>query len=171
MANDPKKPQYGALAVDATDLEDKLVDLDERGRVGMQSEQPGCDLAEAEIEANHDEYSQRGGITALTMEELRASQESVKKIRSRLHAARKLVEILEESEAFHDDRRQRLMHTIARSVEMQAKARGDRELLAKYERTRAYRSSIANKGVRTRLRNQQAADAPVDALAETLPAE
>lgn len=36
----------------------------------------------------------------------------------------------------HDDKRQRLIFGIADSVETQARARGDHELLAKYERTR-----------------------------------
>ena len=157
MANDPRKPLFGELAVDATDLAPDLVDLPERGRIGMQREQPGCDVAEAEVHANQDKYGERAGITSLTAQEMRAARERINKIRERLHAARKLVEILEESEAFHDDRLQRLLYTAANTVEMQAKALGDPELLARYEQTRAYRSAVARKGVRTRLRNQQAA--------------
>jgi hypothetical protein len=158
---------FGELAVDATDLEPDLVDLPERGRVGMQREQPGCNVAEAEVEANHEKFGERAGVTSLTVQEMRASRQRLTRIRERLHAARKLVEILEESEAFHDDRLQRLLYTVANTVEMHAKALGDPELLARYEQTRAYRSAVAKKGVRTRLRNQQAAvaastDTPVE---------
>ena len=167
MANDPKKPLFGELAVDATDLADDLVDLPERARVGMRREQPGYDLAEAEIGANQEKYGERAGITMLTLQELHASTERIAKIKDRLHAARKLVEILEESEAFHDDKRQRLINGIADAVETQARARGDHELLAKYEQTRSYRSAVARKAVRTRQRNQEnLVDAPAETPAE-----
>jgi hypothetical protein len=121
----------------------------------MRSEQEGCDRAEAEVDGNQATYGERAGITQHTYQELRKSKESIEKIRQKLHAVRKFKEILDESLAFHDDRRQRLLHSIADSVERQAKALGDHELLAKYEQTRAYRSSIARKAVRTRQRNQQ----------------
>lgn len=163
MANDPRKPLFGELAVDATDLEG-LVDLPERARLGLRRAQPGYEVSEAEVVANQETYGERGGITALTVHEITTSTERITKIRGRLIAARKLVEILEESEAFHDDKRQRLINGVADSVETQARARGDYELLAKYEQTRAYRSAIARKAVRTRERNRQDV---VDAPAET----
>ena len=66
---------------------------------------------------------------------------------------------------------QRLVHSAAKTVEMQAKARNDKEILAKYEKTRAYRSSIARKAARTRKRNQNdLIDVPAETPVET-PAE
>ena len=155
MANDPRKPLYGELHVDATDLVDDTVDLEERARLGMRRAQPGYDLSEGEVVANQPTMGERAGITTLTVDELVASTMRIARLNERLHAARKLVEILEESVAFHDDKRQRLIHGIADSVETQARARGDYELLAKYERTRAYRSAIGKKAARTRQRNQE----------------
>jgi hypothetical protein len=167
MANDPRKPMYGELHVDATDLVDDTVDLHERARLGMRRAQPGYELAEAEIVANQPTLGERAGITTLTVQEIVDSSARIVRIRERLHAARKLVEILEESEAFHDDKRQRLVYGAADSVETQAKARGDHELLAKYERTRSYRSAIGKKAARTRQRNQEdLVDAPTDTPAE-----
>lgn len=167
MANDPKKPMYGELSVDATDLADDAVDLAERARLGMRRAQPGYGVAEAEIVANQPTLGERAGITTLTVQELVDSSARIVRINERLHAARKLVEILEESEAFHDDKRQRLIFGAADSVETQARARGDHELLAKYERTRAYRSSIGKKAARTRQRNQEdLVDAPTETPAE-----
>lgn len=171
MANDPKKPLLGELSVDATDVEEDLVDLEERARLGMRSEQPEYDLVEEELSANQPQFGERAGITNLTVQEIQGTTERIKRIKSKLHAARKLVEILEESIAFHDDRRQRLVHSAAKTVEMQAKARNDKEILAKYEKTRAYRSSIARKAARTRKRNQNdLIDVPVETPVET-PAE
>jgi hypothetical protein len=166
MANDPKAPLIGELSVDATDVPG-LVDLPEGGRVGMRSEQPGYDVAESEIFANQANFGERAGITNTTVQEIQSATDTIKKIKTKLHAARKLVEILEESIVFHDDRRQRLVHSVAKTVEMQAAARSDDEILAKYQHTRTYRSSIGKKAVRTRKRNQNdLIDAPVETPAE-----
>jgi hypothetical protein len=171
MAKDPTKPLLGELSVDATDVEGDLVDLEERARLGMRSEQADYDLVEEEISANQEKFGERAGVTNLTIQEIHDATERIKRIKAKLPAARKLVEILEESIAFHDDRRQRLVHGIAKTVEMQAKARNDKEILAKYEKTRAYRSAIARKAARTRRRNQNdVIDAPVETPVET-PAE
>jgi hypothetical protein len=57
--------------------------------------------------------------------------------------------------------------SVAKTIEMQAAARGDQELLARYQHTRAYRSSVAKKAARTRRRNQNdVVDAPVETPAE-----
>jgi hypothetical protein len=167
MANDPKAPLIGELSVDATDEAAYLVDLPEGSLVGLRREQPGYELAEEELGANQEQYGNRAGVTSSTVLEIKDTTAVIKRIKGRLHAARKLVEILEESIAFHDDRRQRLVSSVAKSVEMQAAARGDKEILARYEHTRAYRSSIARKAARTRRRNQNdVVDAPVETPAE-----
>lgn len=171
MANNPKLPLFGELSVDATDEAEHLVDLPEGARVGLRSEQPGYALAEEELSANQPLYGSHAGVADSTVQEVKDTTQVIQRIKTRLHAARKLVEILEESIAFHDDRRQRLVHSIAKTVEMHAAARGDTEILARYEQTRAYRSSVAKKGLRTRRRNQNnVIDAPVETPVET-PAE
>ena len=66
--------------------------------------------------------------------------------------------MLEETRAMLEDQRQRAAHGFARSVEDRATTRDDGELLlARYQKTRVYRSAIALKGIRTRRRNTQAA--------------
>lgn len=174
MANDPKRPMRGELSVDATDIQGDLVDLAERERQGKRSAQPGFIKAEAEIEFNQPTLGERAGITEFVFQQLRHSSGCIKRIDEHLPAVQKLLEILVESRAFHDDRRQRLVSGIAKSVEAQAAALGDNEILAKYQFTREYRSSIAKKAARTRRRNLELVNAPVetpvDAPVET-PAE
>lgn len=170
MANDPTRPMIGELSMDFTDMEGDLVDLAERERQGMRSAQAGFNRAEAEVTANQPTLGERAGITAFVFQQLVHSSECIKKIDERLPALHKLLEILVESRAFHDDRRQRLISGVAKSVEAQAAALGDPELLAKYQYTREYRSAIGKKAARTRQRNQDLIDAPVDEPVET-PAE
>ena len=167
MPNDPTQPMIGELVVDARVLQNDLVDLAERERQGMRSAQAGYPKAEAEVVANQPVFGERAGITGFVLQQLLHSTEVIKKIDEQLPAVEKLLEILVESRAFHDDRRQRLVSGIAKSVEAQAAALGDPELLARYQQTREYRSSIAMKSVRTRQRNQELVDAPVDAPVET----
>jgi hypothetical protein len=157
----------GELAVDATALFNDLVDLAERERQGMRSAQSGYPKAEAEVVANQPVFGERAGITGFVFQQLIHSSEVIEKIDEQLPAVEKLLEILVESRAYHDDRRQRLVSGIAKSVEAQAAALGDSELLAKYQYTREYRSSIANKAARTRRRNlEDQVDAPVETPAE-----
>ncbi len=64
----------------------------------------------------------------------------------------------------HDDQRQRIVHALAVGVERRAKTRSDGgTLLAKYQKTREYRSATALNGVKTRRRNQQAEAAEAEA--------
>ncbi len=60
------------------------------------------------------------------------------------------MEILEETRAKEDDQRQRQVGAFAEAVDRRVKANGDTTLLAKYEKTRSYRSAVAMKGVKTR---------------------
>lgn len=166
MANDPTQPMIGELFVDARVLQDDLVDLAERERQGMRAAQPGYPKAEAEIVANQPVFGERAGITGFVFQQLVHSSEVIKKIDEQLPAVEKLLEILVESRAYHDDRRQRLVSGIAKSVEAQATALGDPQLLARYQQTREYRSSIGKKAVRTRQRNLELVNAPVEAPVE-----
>src|SRR6185436_13721214 len=95
-----------------------------------------------------------------------------------LPAARKLVEILEESRAKYDDQRQRIVYATAEAVDRRAKHAADGgTLLARYQKTREYRSAIALKGYKTRRRNappeaetQTEAEKPTTTPTSTTPA-
>ena len=84
-----------------------------------------------------------------------------------------MVELIEETRAVLDDSVQRRIAMIASLIENRAKMMRTDELIAKYARTREYRSATALKGVRTRLRNQtdsELGDQPAEPGAE-IPAE
>lgn len=160
MANDPKQPVWGEMSVDANDIAPDLVDLPPGGLQRLRTEQPNFMTTLAEILGNQEAYGERGGVTPLVFQELLLTNQRIDAIDARLPAARKLVEILEESRAVRVDQRQRLVSAIAKTVELQAKARNDEELLARYSHTRAYRSAIALKAARTRRRNEKLENEP-----------
>jgi hypothetical protein len=86
---------------------------------------------------------------------LEQSARQIALIDRHLPTARKVVEVLEETRAFIDDRRQRRVFMIARAVDARAEVEEGAVLLGKYANTRAYRSANALKAARTRRRNQQ----------------
>ena len=67
----------------------------------------------------------------------------------------KLLEMINETEALLEDKRETLIRSVAASVDAKAKLVGE-ELLAKYEHTRAYRSAVGTKAAKTRKRNGEA---------------
>jgi uncharacterized membrane-anchored protein YhcB (DUF1043 family) len=160
MPNNPNAPAVGALKIDVSALAPFLVDLAPGETVGMRTEQEGFAEVVQEITSNQTEYGDAAGITQTDFKTLLLLEEQFAQIVEQLPAAMKLVEILNESKAAIDDKRQRLISAFAQSAESRAKAKGnDTTLLAKYEKTRAYRSAIADKGAKTRKKNEAAASA------------
>jgi len=155
---DPTRPRLGDLVVDATELRPFLVDLPPGARQGMQTRRSGFDEAFAEVVANQPSIGPRAGVTEHDYETLIRAEEQLAEIDARLPAARKLVELLEETRATIHDRSHRLISAIASSVEGRASALGEPELLGRYEKTRTYRSASAAKGHRTRRRNLRNTD-------------
>ena len=74
----------------------------------------------------------------------------------------KFLEVMQETRAVLEDKRQRIIYNVASSVDRREKETPG--LQAKYEKTRAYRSAIAKKAVKTRLKN---AEAEAEAAEET----
>ena len=79
-----------------------------------------------------------------------------------LPAARKLVELLTETRAKLEDDRYQIISAVANMVDRRATRAGNGDLLARYEKTRTYRSAIGVKAAKTREKNslEQSASAP-----------
>lgn len=152
MANDPKQPLKGELSVDATEL-GFLVDLEPGARARLRTAQPGLHEAIGEIKANQIVHGGSSVVPEAMYSELMLVEGRIAQIDAKLPAASKLVEILVETRALLDDQRERLVSAVASITEAQAKAFGDNGILARYEKTRAYRSAIGVKAARTRQRN------------------
>ena len=160
MPNDPNTPPMGSLKIDVSALAAFLTDLPPNGTLGMRTQQDGYDDVLLEIKSNQAEYGEAAGITATDLKNLLTADEQYAQVVAQMPAVAKLMEIMIESKAALDDKRQRLISAFAQSAESRAKANGnDPTLLAKYEKTRAYRSAIAEKGAKTRKKNEAAAEA------------
>jgi hypothetical protein len=153
MAENNKPVELGALAIDCTSMASFVQDLVPGALVGMRSRQPGYEDVVNEIISNQPTLGGKAGVTDEDIQAFLLANERIAMIDAQLPAARKLVELLEETRGKLDDQCQRQVSAIALSAESRAKAYGDDELLAKYEKTRAYRSAIALKAVKTRRKN------------------
>ena len=155
MANDPKMPEVGEVHIDATDLLTFLKDLPEGATRGMRTEQDGFVEVLQEVLSNQAAYGDKAGITTGDINDLVLANDRIAQIDRFLPAAQKLVEMLEETRAQLDDQRQRAVNGFARSVEDRAKSREDgASLLARYQKTRVYRSAIGVKAAKTRRKNE-----------------
>jgi len=160
MEKESKKPSIDDLFLDARPLAERLFDLPPGERQGLRVAMDGFDEAAAEVIDFQPRYGARAGISEQDFEAFTHTVTCRNEIRKHLRVARKLLEVLEESDAVYDDQAQRQIFSFAQIIEARAKAYGDPEILAKYEKTRAYRSAIGYKAAKTRRRNEAELEQP-----------
>lgn len=163
-----RKVPVGSLVVDARVLKDVVVDLPRGAMQGMRTEQPGYEDVVLEIVSNLRALGVESGVAEELVDRLLNFDQQVALIDQILPAALKLVEILGETRAHVDDQRQRLVRAIAEIVEAHAKAMQNPSLLAKYEKTRSYRSASGIKAAKTRNKNIALAQAQEAMIAEAV---
>jgi hypothetical protein len=158
---DPIEPTaIGALTLDCSSLASFLVDLRHGSLRGMLVERPGFAEVIAEILANQSTVGPKAGVTQDDIDGIVLDNQRIADIDAVLPAARKLVEMLEETRAMLDDDRQRRVHAVGGMIEGRARTTESTALLAKYEKTRIYRSATGVKAAKTRKRNSMAESAP-----------
>jgi hypothetical protein len=155
--SDPKNPNVGDCVFDGSEFAPYLVDVPPGGLQGMRTAQDGCDEVCKEILANHAEWGTKAGITAEDAADLEDINAKLARLDQFVQPVRKFLELIVETRYVLDDRKQKLIYTIAQAVERRGKEKP--ELLAKYQHTRAYRSAIAKKAVKTRHKNAEGASA------------
>lgn len=159
MADDPKNPEIGELAVDVTDLAPVIVDLPPGDGQGLKSEQEGCDEVVDEIVANQPGWGAKAGVSKEEVEDLTATHKQIARIDKLIPVVAKLLELLKDTRAVLADKRERLIRAVAWSVDAKVGVKGNEVLVAKYSRSRAYRSALGEKAARTRKKNASAKSA------------
>ncbi|UQA57781.1 hypothetical protein [Polyangium aurulentum] len=154
----------GVLSIDCSFIAPFVVDLPPGARRGLRVEQEGFEDVVNEILANQPIHGDEAGVTKTDHEAFTVANQRIAQIDAFLPAARKLVELLEETRAALDDQRQRQVSAIADAVEGRAKVHKTGHLLAKYEKTRAYRSAVGFKAAKTRRKNAMAEQAPASEI-------
>jgi hypothetical protein len=145
--------KVGSLIVDCSSM-DYLTDLPPGATVGFRTTQEGYSNVVVEILSNQSDYGVDAGITAADIAAVERDEQRIAEIDAVLPAVNKVAEMLLETRAQIDDERHRRISEIAALVDARSRARRNPELLARYEKTREYRSAVAKKAVATRRRNQ-----------------
>ncbi|EYF05512.1 hypothetical protein [Chondromyces apiculatus] len=149
----PTDPEVGDRHIDARAL-DYLVDLTPRELRGLRKEQPGIEEVLMELVAHQTAWGGKGGITEEEFVAFTTMNERIAQLDRFLAPLAKLAEMVAETRHHLADKRERQIAMIAASVERRGKEHP--EVLARYAKTRAYRSAAAKKGWKTRRRNAEA---------------
>lgn len=150
MTERTKRPENRALTIDARALAGILVDAEPGSTQGMRRARPGFARVLKEITDNQANVGPTIGIVQGQIDELNQLTEKMALIDVYLPAAQKLVEMMVETQTILDHRRHEIISAVAKIVDTQAAAMKNAEIRAHYAETRAYRSAIAKKGVKTR---------------------
>jgi hypothetical protein len=163
MAGDPKNPVVGEFVFDGSEFVSYAQDLPPGKCQGMLTAREGFADVSNEILMSHATHGGKAGIPDQDAADLAACNERIARIDAFLPPLLKAVEILTETRYLLDDQRQRIALDAAQAVDRRAKKAP--ELLAKYEKTRAYRSAIAKKGLKTKEKNAAEPQPPAHASA------
>lgn len=155
MPKIPNPPPEDVLVIDLSKYKSFLVDLPDGAMRGMRTEQEGWDDVVQEITSNQAVYGEAAGITVADFKQFTDYNAQYDLIVAELPRLKKAVEILTESAANTDDRRQRLAAVFAKSAEDRAQATGNEALRTAYEKTRGYRSAVGDKAAKTRKKNEE----------------
>jgi hypothetical protein len=153
--NDPLNPTLKSFHIDGSEFEAYAEDLPPGGLQGFLFTQEGFLEVCNEMISAHAEYGAMAGISDGDITDLGQINERVARIDVFLPAYLKAGEVLTETRAKLDDKRQRIILDGAASVDRRAGKHP--VLLAKYQKTRVYRSVIAKKGLKTKAKNAQLA--------------
>lgn len=153
---DPQRPvNLHALSIDVSQLASMLVQL--VSRQGMQATNDGYGEVEQEIRDNHEAWGAKAGVTSEDLATLDECDLTIASVDRYLPTIANLYEVMLDTRYNADDRRQRTVLNIAKSVDRRIRKTPSLETL--YAKTRAYRSAVAKKALRTRRRNEAEAEA------------
>ncbi|HSN96744.1 MAG TPA: hypothetical protein VLS89_00555 [Candidatus Nanopelagicales bacterium] len=157
MAGDAKNPEVGERIFDGSEF-DYLKDAAPEEMVGLRTAQPGFPDVLKELSANEKDWGAKAGMTQEDNDNLVVLNQRIARLDVFIAPVRKFHEMLAETRALLEDKRQHIILNLGAGVERRGKETP--ELLARYQRTRAYRSAIAKKAAKTRKKNQQQAQRP-----------
>ena len=160
MAKDPKNPVAGDLQIDCTPIASLLTDLPPGAMTGMRREREGLDTVLTEVASQQKANGARAGILDSDVQSLRSLTDQIAQIRKYKEPARKLLELIIESEAALDHQRHQQISNIATSVDQRSKMVGNEDLRSLYRATREYRSATGKKAARTRQKSKPADPTP-----------
>lgn len=162
----------GVHSVDASSLQGKLLDLTTKQRRGLRTDQPHFEKAKGEILTQFPLKGVASGIPQDVFDGFVESNTLVDQIDAKLAEAKKLVEVLTETRAYHVHLRQNQISMIADSLKSRANRTKDPSVLAPFPETLKYAAQVGVKAAKSRKKKLEAAQVKAgETAAEQTPAE
>ncbi|TKD00572.1 hypothetical protein [Polyangium fumosum] len=158
MAHVPASQFTGKLSIDATAAKDILFDLAPGAGRMLKHAQEGIQDVLIELPSALTKYAATLGVSFEIVARIATSTTNIKLLEEQLGDARKLVEVLEESIAYHEDQREAEFSQLAETVKRTA-ARKDPTVEAAFEKLLKYVAQVGVKAAATRRKNEEAARA------------
>lgn len=152
------EPYKGPLVADATSVKELLVDLAAGTMQHLRSEQPGIAEVVTELANNVPTSGEAAGIAPAVHARFVESTANLAKLRAVHGTIAKLLEVVEESDAFYEHQREEAVSQMADAVRSSARRTDNPALAAPFEALLRYNAQIAEKGVRTRRANAAAVE-------------
>ncbi|MBK9264245.1 MAG: hypothetical protein IPM54_31140 [Polyangiaceae bacterium] len=155
MSTGTKSPYVGPLVVDVTPVKDHLVDYPPGAQVGLKHEKPGFSDVLTELKEAKNGPLAAAGISTDIVTRIESRTVTLEEVRKHKAAARKLYEVLSETETDLENAREGDIAIVARGAQTAAQHL-DAGTKAHFEKTLKYYSQIADKAVATRKKNAAA---------------
>jgi hypothetical protein len=149
-------PYNGALKVDATAVAPLLVDLPKGARKGLRRSGPGIDEVAIELAAFMPVAGAAAGIPQALYDTFAKQHADVTQLEQIAMPLLKLAEVLTETLALAQDAREQALSKIADDIRSTAKRDRNDGIKAPFQKTLAYKSQAAEKGVKTRAQKKAA---------------
>lgn len=156
MAHVPASLFTGVLLIDATPVKSFLYDLAPGAGRMLKRAQEGLDDVLGELPTALTKYAATLGVSIEILSRVTTSTANIQVLNALLKDARKLVEVLEESVAYHEDQREAEFSQLAEAVKRTA-ARKDPTVEAAFEKLLKYVAQVGVKAAATRRKNEEAA--------------
>jgi hypothetical protein len=122
----------------------------------LRSEQPGVEEVVQELSQNVPALGSKAAISTDIYAHFVECNDNINKVRAARAVVGKLAEVLEESEAYYEHEREADISLIADAIRSAAR-RKDESIRASFEKTLKYNAQTAQKAVKTRRKNAEAA--------------
>ena len=156
MANESMQPYTGPQTIDLLAIASILIDMAPGGLRGLRHELPGLDGVISELAVSVPAMGAKASVSPDAYADFEKTHGYVQQIRAARLVVDKLAEVLAESEAYYENRREIEVTLIATAVRTSARHK-DASLRAAFEKTLTYYSQKAMKAVKSRRKNAKSA--------------
>lgn len=154
MSDDSVVAYMGSLVIDVQDIAGELVDLPHAATQHLTREKPEFEGLKAEWATAMSGPLGPEVIPAPLYARFQHQTAVLEKVLARRAEAEKLLEVLKETQAYLEDRREGDIAIVAKAVQASIQHKGE-AFAAAFEKTLAYYSQVARKGVETRRKNAE----------------